>query len=235
MYYTKEQLHKLNDNEIIEILKKEWGVENNAPIEVIGELTFFLTVNSSLYSLKNVSLIGGESIEYPLVYTRYPISNSGIFISTDNSKLEKIDVIKDVVSNRETAIVTCELELSPKYERDKHDNPFELNVIIKSIKLLEKLNYKSAFFEFKNQNYIQSSILEYIKTANNKELLTANIDISNKVEKLEESFILQKENLTKQLETDISNISTKKEELESSFSKFREEHDIKVQKKEKRS
>jgi len=234
MYYTKEQLHKLNDNEIIEILKKEWGVENNAPIEVIGELTFLSTVNSSLYSLKNVSLIGGESIEYPLVYTRYPISNSGIFISTDNSKLEKIDVIKDVISNRETAIVTCELELSPKYERDKHDNPFELNVIIKSIKLLEKLNYKSAFFEFKNQNYIQSSILEYIKTVNNEELLNSTIDISDKIEKLEENFLLQKEDLTKQLEMDISNILTKKEELESRFLKFREEYDIKVQKKENR-
>jgi len=40
--------------------------------------------------------------------------------------------MSEIINNRETATISCELELAPKYERDKH-TPFELNVVINSI------------------------------------------------------------------------------------------------------
>jgi energy-coupling factor transporter ATP-binding protein EcfA2 len=176
-------------------------------------LIYISTSFSYFYKLKDVRLTNGKNIEYPLENNDFTISDKGIFITSSENKLLQIVELKDIIQNKETAIIACELELSPKYERDKHNNSLELNVVIESIKLLEKLEYKNAIFEFKKEGYIQSSILSYIKTVNNKELLILAKDISEKTKQLKESFELQKEKLSTKIKEIEKDFDIQKKEL----------------------
>ena len=176
-------------------------------------MIYISTSFSYFYKLKDVRLTNGKNIEYPLENNDFTISDKGIFITSSENKLLQIVELKDIIQNKETAIIACELELSPKYERDKHNNSLELNVVIESIKLLEKLEYKNAIFEFKKEGYIQSSILSYIKTVNNKELLILAKDISEKTKQLKESFELQKEKLSTKIKEIEKDFDIQKKEL----------------------
>jgi len=66
MKYTHNKINQLDDDEILLLLKEEWGINKNEPIEVIGELAFVSMVDYTSYRLKKVLLKNGRIIEYPL-------------------------------------------------------------------------------------------------------------------------------------------------------------------------
>jgi len=222
----------LSDKELLSFLKEEWKIPQNKPIEVIGELTHVSTLYSVMYKLKNVSFINGQNLEYPLEKTKLRIIDNSVFISSSKEELLKVLELQNIIKNKETAIIACELELSPKYERDKHNNPLELNVIIESIKLLEKLEYKNAIFEFEKEGYIQSSILNYIKTVNNKELLISAKDISKKIKQLEEDFEIHKQELDKKIKYLEKDFDIQKEGFNKKIKKSEESFDKENKKEE---
>ena len=115
--YTADELKNLSDAEILDILAKSWEIDDSK-FEVWGELKPALGDKPHAY-LRSSSLIKtGERPYYPL--KGLELEDCSFFITS-----------QDVTRNgakKERRYIRCELELSPKAERIKHKNPFELCV-----------------------------------------------------------------------------------------------------------
>ena len=114
--YTKEELKRLSEDEILVLLAESWGIQDGK-IEIWAELP---PLGESTYGfiLEPHSVLTGERLYYPL--KGLDRGNCKIFVSP-----------KDAVrlgDKRKRCYVRCEVELSPESERIKHDNPFELTL-----------------------------------------------------------------------------------------------------------
>lgn len=252
--YTSEQLkylYDLSEDDIKRILKKSFGLEENETIKVKGELALFYTLNANeIVLLKKVILLkNGKQIEYPIKdisSIQYSIKKDGIFVGFQEELQRKI---KDIQS----LTVVCELELAPKYEREKHNNPFELNVILDSIRVIEKLGYKDAFIEIQNEHFAESSILNYIKQKYKQQLLEAykkeeeeirkrTLAIKSTLDKEQKSYQKLQNELSEEykkqklkIEQEISKIQLKLDKKQKSYNKIEEnlnkiKQDIKIKK-----
>jgi MoxR-like ATPase len=192
--YTYEELKYLSDEELINILKKEWKIPQNEPIILRGELISKLTTHGKfLNALRNVTLVNGTRVEYPNNNEiDSPIYKQGVFIALSEHKL-----------NLESQIV-CEAILAPKSEREKHNNLFELNIIQSSIKKISQENIE----------FIETSIPYIKKTKKDIQILEKKkIDVEdeykiklNKLKTKEENKqkkVLQLENKRKNLSGEI--------------------------------
>lgn len=112
--YTQDELVGLSDEEILTILAKSWGVEDGK-FEVWGELP---ALGDTPYGfLRNPYLVKtGERLYYP-VQGHEPC---WFFMAPQDAR--------NCGSKKHTRFVRCELELSPKSEREKHKNPLTLCV-----------------------------------------------------------------------------------------------------------
>lgn len=122
--YSLAVVKDLSDDELYKRLFESWNV-TNGKVEVWGELK----ANSrngfvKLYNIKTIS--ENREITYPLE-TMNNIE-TGVYI--DQSFAKKF------LEKNSNHTVQCRLELSPKVERDKHNNPFELSVNVDSVQIL---------------------------------------------------------------------------------------------------
>ncbi|MUK68987.1 McrB family protein [Aliivibrio fischeri] len=125
--YSAEVLKNLSDIELHQKLCDEWGFSNKK-ITVWARLRRVSGVVE--YTVDNIHhALTNERLEYPYD-AKYPLRN-GVFISKSAGRF----FFKD----EEDTYIKAELELSPKRERDKHNNPFELNVVSSSVELLVEL------------------------------------------------------------------------------------------------
>ncbi|CAM4439709.1 McrB family protein [Vibrio agarivorans] len=121
------ELVDLTDDQLLEKLKSSWGFEGQ-PISVWGRLR--RGDGMIEYQLDSIHhAVTNERLEYPLS-ARFPLQN-GVFVHASAGRY-----YHDGTNNN---FIKAELDLSPKREREKHENPFELNVVSKSIELLEDL------------------------------------------------------------------------------------------------
>jgi len=219
---TIDQAKYFSDIEIIEYLKQLWKIKSNEPIRVTGKI--YLSINShayDLYVLKDV-VLDENKIEYPtevLSTAQHEIQRNGIFITINKEKIENF--IKD---NKPT-VVSCELKLAPKTERIKHDNPFELNVALDSIEVLDVLDEKIIFLEtieYENIKYTKINALNYLKKIYEEETRSY-IDHA-----LEKKLAIDKE--LKNLRHTIEKEEEKLNNIENIFSKKLEESNQKINK-----
>lgn len=112
--YTYDELKDFSDNEILDILTKSWNINNNE-LEIWAELPPLSDKGFSF--LKGAHLVStGKKLYYPL---------KGIEHKSCEFYINPKDVERH--SSQETSrFIRCILELSPKSEREKHRNPFEL-------------------------------------------------------------------------------------------------------------
>lgn len=119
--FTGTELKGLSDKELYSKLQEVWGFEGQ-PIKVWGRLRRGNGVIG--FQLDNIHhSITNEPLEYPYL-AKYKLAD-GVFVpeQAGNYYYDRIN----------ENFLVAELELSPKKEREKHQNPLELNVVPKSI------------------------------------------------------------------------------------------------------
>lgn len=125
--YSKEELFKLSDNELLNILAESCGLKNKK-IEAWGVLPPLK--GNTFGFLKDVRLIETDKeLQYPFENEEH-VSTKAFVSPPDAMKLGK---------NNEASFLRVELELSPKAEREKHNNPLSLCVKQGSAELLREL------------------------------------------------------------------------------------------------
>lgn len=122
--YTISELESLSDNELLSLLKRSWGYTDNNSLKVIGVVQKIQTAESEFFVLTDIKNKDLLPIKYPLEGEVYET----IFIGS---------TLKTGI--KEGDLVIAEGELSPPYEREKHLNPLEVNVIQRTIEKLIKV------------------------------------------------------------------------------------------------
>lgn len=112
--YTNAELEGLSDNELFAIVCKSWGVDDGN-LEIWGELPAL--GDSTFGFVRNPHLVKtGEPLFYPINGQEH----CRFFVSPQDAA--------KCGSQKYNRFVRCELELSPKKEREKHNNKLMLCV-----------------------------------------------------------------------------------------------------------
>lgn len=119
MHYSIPDLQRMNDSELLDVLRRSWGCENK--LEVWGELSEVVTSITDLVRLSNVRSVRDNSLlSYPCeVADRFQLKTRGIYISPNYGK-------KLIAAGHKS--IRCEVELQPGEEREKQSNPIAVKV-----------------------------------------------------------------------------------------------------------
>ena len=221
--YTKDQLKNLNDDEILLLLKKSWGIAENEPIEFVGRLSLISYSTGRYFGLKHALLSDGSLAEYPLAYSIDISIDHGIFLAHTNSTLMHF------IEENQVVIMTCEVGLDTEQNRIKDDNPFRLKALTNSIKLVEKHSYKHDSSENDQKTFSQKSILEYIEKINAKELKSKIKILKQSEDNVQQEIAILEEKksyLDVDIESKLNNIEDLYKELEKLTKKITQGKDL---------
>lgn len=202
---TVDQLWQYSDEQLIEILKIEWGYSKDEPFEVIGQLKTinYFWILEPFYHKSNESLL-----TYPISATHNSIYIGPLTQSTKKSQWVKVQV-----------------KLSPLAERKKHENPFGLCVVNNSIKVLEAIPEIAVPEEsiskesiphplsVNGQHYIEKWVIDFYAKKNQEEIKKQTLDFETQLKSDFES----QELLIQQLKTDFSDLDEKYKRKNTSF------------------
>ncbi|HIE9881728.1 TPA: AAA family ATPase [Klebsiella variicola subsp. variicola] len=129
--YNLEEVKGLSDEELYQRLCESWGI-TNGKLAVWGKIlngpdSDSRKLPTRLLEIK--SLQTGLDTEYP-INVRLTM-DKGVFVSFKS--------IEELFGLEDGSFVSCELALAPQSEREKHENPFECNVVVSSVRRLIKL------------------------------------------------------------------------------------------------
>lgn len=169
----------LSDEEIYKLLYKNWKIENEK-IEVWGWLQINGSNNLRVYDVK--SLVDNEYLNYPSGYFLGFNIVDGVYTGQDYAK--------KLLGWQSEVCIKCELVLAPKNQREKHNNPFELNVKNGSATRLVKM----PFFDLKDiindelSSYITKEAYDFHLQAAGKKLADSQLAIEKKQKAVEVEY-----------------------------------------------
>lgn len=217
MFKSVPVLESYLDEELISLLKEEWGVEKDKKIIVTGILELISFSNNEFVVLKDIESIDGSQIEYPVENLAHneQMSNRGIFVSNlGSSRSSLIASLK----KEKNILVKAELELAELSERKKHDNPLLLQVNYGTVKPVTEINSESIVKNNKgnvliNESVYNASLHEALKDSS-EEIEKIKAIENEKLEKelLEKRAVLESENI--KIETDITKLENKTTQIE---------------------
>lgn len=129
--YNLEEVKGFSDEELYQRLCESWGI-TNGKLAVWGKIlngpdSDSRKLPTRLLEIK--SLQTGLDTEYP-INVRLTM-DKGVFVSFKS--------VEELFGLEDGSFVSCELALAPQSEREKHENPFECNVVVSSVRRLIKL------------------------------------------------------------------------------------------------
>ncbi|KJF96279.1 AAA family ATPase [Photobacterium angustum] len=129
--YKLDEVKGLSDEELYQRLCESWGI-TNGKLAVWGKIkngpdSDSRNLPTRLLDIK--SLQTGLDTEYP-INVRFTM-DKGVFVSLKS--------VEELFGIEDGSFVSCELALAPQSEREKHENPFECNVLVSSVRRLVKL------------------------------------------------------------------------------------------------
>lgn len=158
--YEFEDLKNLSDHELRKCLEESWNLKNDQ-FEIWGEIKP-LGHNTWGYLTNPRTISDNKLLAYPL---KGVSDTCEFFINPNDAKK-----FGDQHSSR---FIQCKLQLSPKFERDKHKIPFEMNVLPSSCSSLEELP-EEVPHEILTHNeksfFISKSIYEFYRHQSDKKL-----------------------------------------------------------------
>ena len=84
--YTTQELNHLYEDEIMNLLKNSWNINEDEKIEVYGKFQSHVTSSNTYYcSLIEVKTLSHHQIEYPLVNNIHSLKDRGIYIAHNNN------------------------------------------------------------------------------------------------------------------------------------------------------
>ncbi|MEX9945433.1 AAA family ATPase [Providencia rettgeri] len=231
--YNLEEVKGLSDEELYQRLCESWGI-TNGKLVVWGKIlngpdSDSRRLPTRLLEIK--SLQTGLDIEYPI--NVYWTMDKGVFV--DFKSVEELFGFED------GSFVSCELVLAPHSERDKHENPFECNVLVSSVRRLVKLPEYTANDIIKGDEYIflddavYKLHLQNVKSRIDSEVSALNAEFEREESSLKAKIssyqdqLLQTQNDLNQKNNVLSQAMAKAQKLEVEHSEW--QHKIALQKK----
>lgn len=189
--YSNEELDDYSADQLLRLLKEAWGYSETQSFYVIGSIkntgTFFV-----LEKLRSIN--DGKHLLYPLKNKEFVLNNiyiGRIYISQFEDKLD------EPLDGR---WIKAQVELSPEFERNKHGNPFELQTINNSLRILKELpeGINNNNFAIDGMNYIEQWVYDFYREKHHKGINTEREQKEKLVEKLQdEARKLEEKEVTK--------------------------------------
>lgn len=218
--YSLSVVKELSDEELYQRLFTAWNI-TNGKIEVWGELQ--ANPGNGFVKLFNIKTIPeNREISYPLVMLKNLESGAYIDQSFAKGFLDKDSSLK----------VKCWLELSPKSERDKHDNPFALSVNINSVQLLLSMPIsRGDIIDENGTSYLTKHVYDFhlaqkkVEIAEKQKVMEIELQLEHRATELDleekHSAMLKKQNTVKlELEKSTNLLNEELEKLELDRSNF---------------
>lgn len=207
--YTQDELIDLSDSELLDILAQSWGIEDGK-FDVWGELPKL--GNTTYGFLRNAYLVKtGKRLYYPL--NGFESDPCRFFISPKDAS--------SCGSKEKTNFVRCELELSPKSEREKHNNPLNLCAKSGTCKRLNELpseipvdiliNHES---EEKKKQFILKTVYDFYRE---KALNDMDNEIKQRKESLENNLLKEINDTKMQLASTVEELTAIEDKRDSAI------------------
>ncbi|MHA7228696.1 McrB family protein [Vibrio campbellii] len=182
--YDLEQVKGLSDEELYQRLCESWGIVNGK-LAVWGVIKNGIQGKVPTLVTQAKTLQGNREIEYP-IDAELPLSG-GAFVSFKS--------VEELFGLEDGSFVSCELALAPQAERRKHENPFECNVVISSVRRLVELP------EYGPRDIVQGYESLFLDDAVYKlHLQNVQAKIDSKVKALNTEFEREESSLKEQLQ-----------------------------------
>lgn len=226
------ELEGLSEEELFSILKLSWGYEESEPIEVIGVILVRETEHSKLYFLDRImSFKTGKTITYPLNDNQAKITVQAFFPPP-----EAREILKSQIKGTH---VKAKLVLSPRKERERHNNPVEVNVDSGSASIVMEMpkEWVGVAYEDDEEVYIEHWVIDQYFEKNKKEIETRKASLETNLKAEEESLLLQKVGAEREFELLKEEQRFKSQELEERQKKLQsiiDDKDIEIKKSENR-
>jgi len=161
-------LAEYSEADLTRILKTRWGYSDAQPFDVIGRLNQYKKIQldgvlSLFYILEDLhSFNDGTSLLYPL---HEPDVRHTVFVGS--IKKEKLG--GEVGAG---AWVKARVELSPKTEREKRNNPFALKVTDGGLQMLQAIPEEAAAIDFiiDGMHYVEKWVCDFYRDKNHQQI-----------------------------------------------------------------
>ena len=172
--YRLDEIKDLSDKEIYQILYEAWNIPHGK-IEVWGNLK--IRDDGRWAFIDNIKTITeNRKINYPL--DKYIKLDPYIHIDYARQLLGK--------NNDQGVFIKCNLKLSPKEERIKHNNPFAVAVEIGSVETLKSIPInKNDIMESNYESYIAQSIYDFQLSKITNDLVKAELTLQANLKEIE--------------------------------------------------
>ncbi|MGE4502510.1 MAG: McrB family protein [Thiomicrospira sp.] len=174
--FNHAQLYQTDNKTLEKLLIEAWSMKAFNKIQVFGEINKFEVFDESqnkknghiVVVLRNIRHpLSGEEIDFPILNVASIQEKSPFITWGDKKKLQENNI----------QFVKCQLEISPKAERVKHENPLLLNVVKGSIEEylpLEMMHHYTAW-DKDELSYISKAVFEHflqgMKKKNNDQIV----------------------------------------------------------------
>lgn len=156
--FSSNELLERSSEEILSLLKKQWGYQEGEPFDLIGKLKKIPTENGGFYILESIhSVQDGSALLYPL--DKEGVRHT-VYVGMPSNDFSFNDWVK------------ARVKLSPKSEREKHDNPFALKVINDSLQQLEAVpeSAVNTTFNVSGESYLEQWVLDVYRSKHLKKV-----------------------------------------------------------------
>ena len=209
------QVNRLDDQKILDYLRKEWKIKSSANLNVWGVLNIGTNnqTGKNFYTLRNVQTKANMTIEYPLIglEIKQSIKNKGIYIPFEIGE----QLLKLLKPNYDI-FISCRLISANKDMRKQNYNPMLLEVDGESIEILKQIPKHINLFKDNDNLYIEENVLETIKKLADLDelLLKKEEEVDNEKLKLQEKKEELSAELLKSIEHEKNVLRRKRIELE---------------------
>ncbi|EJL6422344.1 AAA family ATPase [Vibrio cholerae] len=231
--YNLEEVKGLSDEELYQRLCESWGI-TNGKLAVWGKI---LNSPDSDSRKLPTRLLEIKSLQTGLD-TEYPIN---VRLTMDKGVFVDFKSVEELFGFEDGSFVSCELVLAPHSEREKHENPFECNVLVSSVRRLVKLPEYKANDIIKGDEYIflddavYKLHLQNVQSRIDSEVSALNAEFEREESSLKAKIssyqdqLLQTQNDLNQKNNVLSQAMAKAQKLEVEHSEW--QHKIALQKK----
>ena len=172
--YAPAILKGKTDAELLALLKQSWGYAPEQPLIVFGELLTVQGLERPHYFLTKIRSINDtNSLEFPIDLRGV---SHNIYIETSDGK----NLVKD---RGDALYFKAQVKFSSDKEREKSQNPFALQTVPRTIKILEELPIESTKISGQEGTVLlERSILDILKQKNRAQLEASDTAIRSALE-----------------------------------------------------
>ncbi|MEZ5535541.1 MAG: AAA family ATPase [Thiolinea sp.] len=163
--YSVTELMGCTDAELLRRLKTSWGYSEEQAFKVIGQLKRISNKNngSTFFILDDLrSANDGAFLRYPLYEP--DVHHTAYVGSVNNIQFDE--------KSAEGKLVQAQVELSPKKERIKHDNPFSLKVVDSGVQLLQAIpdTALNIYSDIDGKHFIEQWVFDFYRMKHSEQI-----------------------------------------------------------------